>query len=40
MATAIPGARLVVIPSAGHVPPVERPADTTAAILDFLRVVG
>ena len=40
MAGAIPGARLVAIPGAGHVPPVERPSETTAAILDFLRVVG
>ncbi len=40
MATAVPGARLVVIPGAAHVPPVEKPLETTAAILDFLRVVG
>jgi 3-oxoadipate enol-lactonase len=40
MAAAIPGARLVVISGAGHLTPVERPSDTTAAILDFLRVVG
>ncbi|MEO6056346.1 MAG: alpha/beta fold hydrolase [Gemmatimonadales bacterium] len=40
MAAAIPGARLVVVPGAGHLPPVERPAETTAAILEFLRVVG
>jgi YbgC/YbaW family acyl-CoA thioester hydrolase len=40
MAAAIPGARLVVIPGAGHVPPVEQPSATTAAIRDFLRVVG
>jgi 3-oxoadipate enol-lactonase len=40
MAAAIPGARLVTIPGAGHLPPVERPSETTAAILDFLRVVG
>ncbi len=40
MAAAIPGARLVVVPGAGHLPPVERPTETTAAILDFLRVVG
>ena len=32
MAAAIPGARLVVIPSAGHLPPVEQPDETTAAI--------
>ena len=40
MAAAIPGARLVVIPGAGHLPPVERPSETTAGIRDFLRVVG
>jgi 3-oxoadipate enol-lactonase len=40
MAAAIPGARLVAIAGAGHLPPVERPSETTAAILDFLRVVG
>jgi len=40
MAGAIPGARLAVIPGAGHLPMVERPGETTAAILEFLRVVG
>jgi YbgC/YbaW family acyl-CoA thioester hydrolase len=40
MAAAIPGARLVVISGAGHLAPVERPSETTAAMLDFLRVVG
>ena len=40
MAAAIPGARLVVVPNAGHVPSVERPNETTAAIVEFLRVVG
>jgi 3-oxoadipate enol-lactonase len=40
MATLIPGARLVVIPGAGHLPPVERPSETTAEIREFLRVVG
>ncbi|HUR95207.1 MAG TPA: alpha/beta fold hydrolase [Gemmatimonadales bacterium] len=40
LAAGIPGARLVVVPGAGHVPPLERPTETTAAILDFLRVVG
>jgi pimeloyl-ACP methyl ester carboxylesterase len=29
-----------VIPGAGHLPPVERPSETTAAIFNFLRVVG
>jgi YbgC/YbaW family acyl-CoA thioester hydrolase len=36
MAEAIPGASLVVIRSAGHLPPVERPAETTDALLAFL----
>jgi len=40
MAAAIPGARLVAIPGAGHLPQVERPSETTAAMLDFLRIVG
>ena len=36
MAEAIPGASLVVIRSAGHLSPLERPAETTDAILAFL----
>jgi 3-oxoadipate enol-lactonase len=40
MAAAIPGARLVIVPGAGHVPPVEQPATTTTAIREFLRTVG
>jgi pimeloyl-ACP methyl ester carboxylesterase len=40
MAAAIPGARLVQIPGAGHLTPLERPSETTAALLEFLRVVG
>jgi pimeloyl-ACP methyl ester carboxylesterase len=36
MADAIPGASLVVIRSAGHLPPVERPVETTDAIQAFL----
>jgi 3-oxoadipate enol-lactonase len=40
MAAAIPGARMVVVPGAAHVPPVEQPAATTAAIREFLRIVG
>jgi YbgC/YbaW family acyl-CoA thioester hydrolase len=39
MAEAIPGARVVVIPGAGHVPPLERPAATTQALLEFLRAI-
>ena len=37
MADAIPGARLSVIPGAGHLPPVERPAATSQVLLEFLR---
>ena len=36
IAEAIPGARLVEIPGAGHMSPMERPAEVNAAILDFL----
>src|SRR5712691_11508465 len=40
MAEAIPGARLVVIPGAGHLPSVERPAATTRALQEFLQLLG
>jgi len=40
MAGAIPNARLLLVPGAGHLPPVERPSETSAALLEFLRVVG
>ncbi len=33
---AIPGARLVTVPGAGHVPHVEKPGETAAAIADFI----
>ena len=36
MAAAIPGARLVEIPAAGHLSPMERPDKVNAAILAFL----
>src|SRR4051812_6135612 len=36
MAQLIPGARLSVIPGAGHLPPVEQPAATTLAIREFV----
>ncbi len=39
MAEAIPGARLVTIAGAGHLPPVERPAETTRVLLEFLRSI-
>jgi 3-oxoadipate enol-lactonase len=37
MAEAIPDAEMVVVPGAAHLPPVERPAATTAALLEFLQ---
>ena len=40
MAAAIPGARLMEIPGAGHLPCVEQPVPTTRAILKFLQSVG
>jgi len=40
MAQVIPGARLAVIPGAGHIPPVEQPAATTEALQEFLRLLG
>jgi pimeloyl-ACP methyl ester carboxylesterase len=33
---AIPGARLVTVAGAGHLPHVERPGETAAAIVDFI----
>jgi 3-oxoadipate enol-lactonase len=40
MAQVIPGARLAVIPGAGHLPPVEQPAATTEVLLEFVRSLG
>ncbi|MFD5080451.1 alpha/beta fold hydrolase [Streptomyces sp. NPDC058371] len=37
LARAIPGARLVVVPEAGHLPQLERPEATVEALLDFHR---
>jgi YbgC/YbaW family acyl-CoA thioester hydrolase len=37
MAEAIPGARLAIIPGAGHLPPVEQPAATNESLREFLR---
>ena len=39
LADRIPGARLVTIPGSGHLPPVERPVETTRALLEFLRTL-
>ena len=36
MAQAIPGAQLVVVPGAAHLPPMEQPAETTALLRRFL----
>ena len=36
MARAIPGARLVEIPAAGHMAPLEQPDAVNAALLQFL----
>jgi len=40
MAQLIPGARLSIIPGAGHLPPLEQPSATTAALREFLDTVG
>ena len=40
LASAIPKATLKVIANAGHMPMLEQPAATTAAIHDFLRAAG
>ena len=40
MAATIPGARLVVIPDAGHSPQFENPDAWRAAMLEFLGSVG
>jgi 3-oxoadipate enol-lactonase len=40
MAQAIPGAQLAIIPRAGHLPPVEQPAQTTRSMREFLSSVG
>ena len=37
LADAIPSARLVLLPRCGHIPALERPAETRAAMLDWLR---
>jgi pimeloyl-ACP methyl ester carboxylesterase len=36
MAGRIPGARVEIIAGAGHLPPLERPAETTAVLGAFL----
>lgn len=39
LAEAIPGARLRVITGAGHLPPVERPVETTEVLREFLEEI-
>jgi pimeloyl-ACP methyl ester carboxylesterase len=36
LAARIPGARLRIIPDAGHLVPEDQPAELTAALLEFL----
>jgi 3-oxoadipate enol-lactonase len=40
LAQAIPGARLEIIPGAGHLPPVEQPEATTRSLREFLNSIG
>ncbi len=40
MAKSIPGARIAIIPGAGHLPPVEQPEATTQRLQEFLRGLG
>jgi len=40
LAASIPGARLAVIPGAGHLPPLEAPETVTRVLAAFLRTVG
>jgi len=40
MAKSIPGARLAIIPDAGHLPPLEQPEATTDRLKEFLRSLG
>jgi 3-oxoadipate enol-lactonase len=40
LARQIPNAQFVTIPNAGHLPPLEQPAETTAAIEGFLAAIA
>ena len=40
LAHAIPGAEVIIIPGAGHLPPVEQPEVTTAKVREFLGRIG
>ncbi len=39
MAEAIPGARFATIDGAGHIPPLEQPAETSRVIAEFIRTI-
>jgi pimeloyl-ACP methyl ester carboxylesterase len=39
MVAGLADARLVVLPGAGHLTPIERPREVGEAVLDFLREV-
>ena len=36
LAQAIPGARTVIVPGAGHLPALERPAEVNEALIELL----
>ena len=40
MASAVPGARLEVVPGAGHLPPLEAPAAVNALLAGFPQVTA
>jgi pimeloyl-ACP methyl ester carboxylesterase len=40
MAAALPDGRLVTVPNAGHLPPIEAPDPVTGALADLLDRVG
>jgi pimeloyl-ACP methyl ester carboxylesterase len=40
LAAGIPGAQLTVIPECGHLAPLERPAETAAALRGWLRALA
>jgi len=40
MADSIPGSRILVVPGAGHLTPMERPETATAAVAEFLAGLG
>ncbi|NUQ66049.1 MAG: alpha/beta fold hydrolase, partial [Pirellulales bacterium] len=40
IASAVPGSRLMEIAGAGHMTPLEKPAEVTAALAEFLREIS